>query len=205
MTCGVEHVAGSNSANRQGNRTKARPISRPSPIVGREFSDTEIRQLRYFGTRLKQRTVCVPPTILNTSPTFPETARTHRMLRPSAYRRTSRSVNRRVGFWSPNTRAARCKGPEDVRDTGFEPVTPSVSGRCSTTELTALSSTLLHQECVESRRLRFVDKNFSGPRPSASLLQPVDRIDAFPRTDVNRLAETVRPRAAERAILLLQN
>ncbi len=25
-----------------------------------------------------------------------------------------------------------------VRDTGFEPVTPSVSGRCSTTELTAL-------------------------------------------------------------------
>ena len=24
-----------------------------------------------------------------------------------------------------------------VRDTGFEPVTPSVSGRCSTTELTA--------------------------------------------------------------------
>ena len=26
-----------------------------------------------------------------------------------------------------------------VRDTGFEPVTPSVSGRCSTTELTALS------------------------------------------------------------------
>ena len=27
-----------------------------------------------------------------------------------------------------------------VRDTGFEPVTPSVSGRCSTTELTALES-----------------------------------------------------------------
>jgi hypothetical protein len=27
---------------------------------------------------------------------------------------------------------------EMVRDTGFEPVTPSVSGRCSTTELTAL-------------------------------------------------------------------
>ena len=27
-----------------------------------------------------------------------------------------------------------------VRDTGFEPVTPSVSGRCSTTELTALKS-----------------------------------------------------------------
>ncbi len=26
-----------------------------------------------------------------------------------------------------------------VRDTGFEPVTPSVSGRCSTTELTAHS------------------------------------------------------------------
>ena len=26
---------------------------------------------------------------------------------------------------------------EMVRDTGFEPVTPSVSGRCSTTELTA--------------------------------------------------------------------
>ena len=26
-----------------------------------------------------------------------------------------------------------------VRDTGFEPVTPSVSGRCSTTELTAQS------------------------------------------------------------------
>lgn len=30
-------------------------------------------------------------------------------------------------------------GWEMVRDTGFEPVTPSVSGRCSTTELTALS------------------------------------------------------------------
>jgi hypothetical protein len=27
-----------------------------------------------------------------------------------------------------------------VRDTGFEPVTPSVSGKCSTTELTAHSS-----------------------------------------------------------------
>ena len=27
-----------------------------------------------------------------------------------------------------------------VRDTGFEPVTPSVSGRCSTTELTALEA-----------------------------------------------------------------
>ena len=29
------------------------------------------------------------------------------------------------------------EGLEMVRDTGFEPVTPSVSGRCSTTELTA--------------------------------------------------------------------
>ena len=30
-----------------------------------------------------------------------------------------------------------------VRDTGFEPVTPSVSGRCSTTELTAHSEDVL--------------------------------------------------------------
>lgn len=35
-----------------------------------------------------------------------------------------------------------------VRDTGFEPVTPSVSGRCSTTELTALDLSSGGGECM---------------------------------------------------------
>lgn len=38
-----------------------------------------------------------------------------------------------------------------VRDTGFEPVTPSVSGRCSTTELTAHSEAHLRAAKLVSK------------------------------------------------------
>jgi len=50
-------------------------------------------------------------------------------------------LQRLVRFHPPRaTRSADpgdSEGPEMVRDTGIEPVTPSVSGRCSTAELTA--------------------------------------------------------------------
>ncbi len=61
-----------------------------------------------------------------------------------------------------------------VRDTGFEPVTPSVSGRCSTTELTALFSTLSTRECVEGRRLGLLDKNFSARRGAGASAEPMN-------------------------------
>ena len=38
-----------------------------------------------------------------------------------------------------------------VRDTGFEPVTPSVSGRCSTTELTAQVDGLVGGAVLDTR------------------------------------------------------
>ena len=50
-----------------------------------------------------------------------------------------------------------------VRDTGFEPVTPSVSRRCSTTELTALISVLA------SNRRRAGRKPYAAPLGQASL------------------------------------
>jgi hypothetical protein len=72
-----------------------------------------------------------------------------------------------------------------VRDTGFEPVTPSVSGRCSTTELTARSEALLRaaklvskshftQPLFQSKRKNFTHGSlgfrleFSGRSPQAT-------------------------------------
>ncbi len=55
-----------------------------------------------------------------------------------------------------------------VRDTGFEPVTPSVSGRCSTTELTAqilfLASTREARLGVVVDAIPFLSKKARNPK-----------------------------------------
>ncbi len=58
-------------------------------------------------------------------------------------RRASSSAGVGGAADSTGLKMDRATCEEMVRDTGFEPVTPSVSGRCSTTELTAHEITLL--------------------------------------------------------------
>ena len=57
--------------------------------------------------------------------------------KPQANASDKENHGRHKGVSSRPKSPARKNG-RMVRDTGFEPVTPSVSGRCSTTELTAL-------------------------------------------------------------------